>query len=157
MNRRDSFVHRLTCSKQLSLRLAAELLGDNCACEEDANKSVSRRGYLSWSLKRTSNPPAVEHVFRSAVAASCLPRAIATGRHFRQHVTARLSIRRRRTPQHRVRTTASLLELPGKPSATSGSVSYKVLRTVMPGSGRRGEGRQPRRLEGTALNLGDAS
>jgi hypothetical protein len=34
----DSFLHRLTCSKQLSLRLAAELLGDNCACEEDANK-----------------------------------------------------------------------------------------------------------------------
>jgi hypothetical protein len=37
---RDSFnfLHRLTCSKQLSLRLAAELLGDNCASEEDANK-----------------------------------------------------------------------------------------------------------------------
>ena len=35
---RDSFLHRMTCSKQLSLRLAAELLGDNCACEEDANK-----------------------------------------------------------------------------------------------------------------------
>jgi hypothetical protein len=35
---RDSYLHRLTCSKQLSLRLAAELLGDNCVCEEDANK-----------------------------------------------------------------------------------------------------------------------
>ena len=34
----EAFSHRLTCSKQLSLALTSELLGDNCVCEEDASR-----------------------------------------------------------------------------------------------------------------------
>jgi hypothetical protein len=34
----EAFSHRLACSKQLSLALTSELLGDNCVCEEDANR-----------------------------------------------------------------------------------------------------------------------